>query len=137
MNIGARVREAREDLGMSQAELARRAGVARNHIVMIEHGGRTPSVGLLEKIAHELRTEPAELLREPVPLDKASEVAGPKVVTGSAHIKVDRETFAILQAVLTGEVYEVIDGLADGELSREEAKEEVKELLERVLEPAL
>jgi polyhydroxyalkanoate synthesis regulator phasin len=64
-------------------------------------------------------------------------VAGPKVVTGSAHIKVDRETFAILQAVLTGEVYEVIDGLADGELSREEAKEEVKELLERVLEPAL
>jgi transcriptional regulator with XRE-family HTH domain len=137
MNIGARVREAREDLGMSQAELARRAGVARNHIVMIEHGGRTPSVGLLEKIAHELRTEPAELLREPVPLDEASEVAGPKVVTGSAHIKVDRETFAILQAVLTGEVYEVFDGLADGELSREEAKEEVKELLERVLEPAL
>jgi transcriptional regulator with XRE-family HTH domain len=73
MNIGARVREAREDLGMSQAELARRAGVARNHIVMIEHGGRTPSVGLLEKIAHELRTEPAELLREPAPLAEASE----------------------------------------------------------------
>jgi len=81
MNIGARVREAREDLGMSQAELARRAGVARNYIVMIEHGGRTPSVGLLEKIAHELRTEPAELLREPVPLADAPEAG----LTGQAE----------------------------------------------------
>ena len=68
MDIGTRVREVREDLGMSQAELARRAGVARNHIVMIEAGSRTPSLALLERIAHELRTEPAELLREPVPL---------------------------------------------------------------------
>jgi transcriptional regulator with XRE-family HTH domain len=68
MDIGTRVREVREDLGMSQAELARRVGVARNHIVMIEAGSRTPSLALLERIAHELRTEPAELLREPVPL---------------------------------------------------------------------
>jgi transcriptional regulator with XRE-family HTH domain len=68
MDIGTRVREVREDLGMSQAELARRAGVARNHIVMIEAGSRSPSLALLERIAHELRTEPAELLREPVPL---------------------------------------------------------------------
>src|SRR5215212_2054998 len=72
MNIGQKVREVREDLGMSQAELARRAGVARNYIVMIEGGGRTPSVGLLERIARVLRTEPAELLREPVPLAEAS-----------------------------------------------------------------
>ena len=69
---------------MSQAELARRAGVARNYIVMIEHGGRTPSVGLLEKIAHELRTEPAELLREPVPLAEASQGTGAAVVAVGA-----------------------------------------------------
>jgi transcriptional regulator with XRE-family HTH domain len=64
VNIGRRVRHIREDLGMSQAELARRAGVARNTIVLIEAGKRRPSVRLLEKIARELRTEPADLVRE-------------------------------------------------------------------------
>lgn len=65
MNIGRKMREIREDLGMSQAELARRAGVARNTVVLIEAGKRRPSVGLLEKLARQLRTEPAELVREP------------------------------------------------------------------------
>jgi transcriptional regulator with XRE-family HTH domain len=65
VNIGRKMREIREDLGMSQAELARRAGVARNTVVLIEANKRTPSVGLLETFAHLLRTEPAELVREP------------------------------------------------------------------------
>src|SRR5215211_6223826 len=71
MNIGQRIREVREDLGMQAAVLARRVEVAPNTIYRIEAGDRTPSVGLLEKIARELRTEPAELLREPVPLAEA------------------------------------------------------------------
>jgi transcriptional regulator with XRE-family HTH domain len=65
VNIGPRVREVREDLGMSQAELARRAGVSRNTVVLIEASKRTPSVGLLEKLARQLRTQMAELVREP------------------------------------------------------------------------
>ena len=107
MNIGVRVREAREDLGMSQAELARRTGVARNHIVMIEHGGRTPSVGLLEKIAHELRTEPAELLREPVPLAEASETGQPEEVVRDPE-EVVRDLAEVAQEVLPliDELYE-------------------------------
>jgi transcriptional regulator with XRE-family HTH domain len=69
MNIGQRIREIREDLGMQAAVLARRVEVAPNTIYRIEAGYRTPSVALLEKIARELRTEPAELMREPaVPL---------------------------------------------------------------------
>jgi transcriptional regulator with XRE-family HTH domain len=78
MDIGQRVREIRKDLGMSAAELARRTGVARNTIVMIEAGRRTPSLGLVEKIAHELRREPADLLKEPVPLDEDPSPAGPE-----------------------------------------------------------
>src|SRR5215211_4541532 len=70
MNIGQRIREVREDLGMLAAVLARRTGVAPNTIYRIEAGDRTPSVALLEKIAHELRTEPADLFKEPVPLDE-------------------------------------------------------------------
>jgi transcriptional regulator with XRE-family HTH domain len=72
MNIGRRVREVREDLGMQRTVLARRVGVAENTIYRIETGTRTPSVELLEKLARALRTDPAELLREePVPLGKA------------------------------------------------------------------
>src|SRR5215216_2386322 len=78
MDIGQRVREIRKDLGMSAAELARRTGVARNTIVMIEAGRRTPSLGLVEKIAHELRREPADLFKEPVPLDEDPSPAGPE-----------------------------------------------------------
>ena len=76
MNIGQRIREVREDLGMQAAVLARRVGVAPNTIYRIEAGDRTPSVALLEKIARELRTEPADLFKEPVPLDEAPREAG-------------------------------------------------------------
>jgi transcriptional regulator with XRE-family HTH domain len=65
MDIGRRVREVREDLGMQRTVLARRVGVAENTIYRIETAKRTPSMELLEKIARELRTEPAALLKEP------------------------------------------------------------------------
>jgi transcriptional regulator with XRE-family HTH domain len=71
MNIGQRVREAREALGMQRTVLARRVGVAENTIYRIETGKRTPSIELLEGIARELRTEPAELLRELSPSAEA------------------------------------------------------------------
>ena len=76
MNIGQRVREAREALGMQRTVLARRVGVAENTIYRIETAKRTPSVELLEKIARELRTEPADLFKEPVPLGEASQETG-------------------------------------------------------------
>ncbi len=68
MNVGQRIREAREDLGMPQTVLARRVGVGRNTIGRYESGDRVPPVAMLQKIARELRTEPAEFLREPAPL---------------------------------------------------------------------
>jgi transcriptional regulator with XRE-family HTH domain len=71
MNVGQRIRETREDLGMPQTVLARRVGVARNTIGRYESGEHEPSFAMLEKIARELRTEPAEFLREPILLGKA------------------------------------------------------------------
>jgi transcriptional regulator with XRE-family HTH domain len=65
MNIGRRIREVREDLGMPAAVLARRIGVAPNTVWRYESGEREPSMATLEKIARELRTEPAELMRDP------------------------------------------------------------------------
>jgi transcriptional regulator with XRE-family HTH domain len=72
-----RIREVREEVGMAGAVLARRAGVSKNHLYMIEHGDRTPSVALLESIARELKVEPADLLREPVPLEEAPPAGQP------------------------------------------------------------
>jgi transcriptional regulator with XRE-family HTH domain len=77
MDIGRRIREVREEVGMAGAVLARRAGVSKNHLYMIEHGDRTPSVALLESIARELKVEPADLLREPVPLEEAPQAGQP------------------------------------------------------------
>jgi transcriptional regulator with XRE-family HTH domain len=67
MDVGRRIREVREDLGMPAAVLARRIGVAPNTVWRYESGEREPSMAMLEKIARELRTEPAELLRERTP----------------------------------------------------------------------
>ncbi len=76
MNVGQRIRGAREELGMQGAVLARRVGVAPNTIYRYESGEREPSVAMLAKIARELRTEPAEFLREPVPFSEAPREAG-------------------------------------------------------------
>jgi transcriptional regulator with XRE-family HTH domain len=65
MDLGRRIRVVREDLGMPAAELARRVGVAPNTVWRYESGEREPSMAMLEKIALALRTEPAELFREP------------------------------------------------------------------------
>ena len=70
MDVGRRIREERDRLGMRQSSLAERVGVSRNTIWRIETGSRNPSFDLLEKIAHELEVEPADLLREPAPNDE-------------------------------------------------------------------
>ena len=75
MDIGRRIREVREDLGMPAAELARRVGVAPNTVWRYESGEREPSMTMLEKIARELRTEPAELMRDPAFAGKGEALA--------------------------------------------------------------
>src|SRR5215203_6763733 len=76
MDIGQRVKELRKGMGMPAAELARRTEVSRNAIVMIEGGQRKPSMDLLERIARELRVEPADLLREEPTLAGKAEAPG-------------------------------------------------------------
>lgn len=49
-SIGARLRMARRMFGISQRELARRAGVTNGTISLIEQGRVSPSVGSLKKV---------------------------------------------------------------------------------------
>ncbi|TDR82180.1 helix-turn-helix domain-containing protein [Paludibacterium purpuratum] len=60
MNMGTRIREEREALGLTQEELARRAGVSRTMISEIE---KDPNRGTtrLVAIARALKVEPAYL----------------------------------------------------------------------------
>ena len=49
-----KMRELRTSLGLSQAELAKRVGVSRQTINMIENGGYNPTIELCIKLCREL-----------------------------------------------------------------------------------
>ena len=56
-DLAAAVRGRRKDLGISQAELARRAGVSRKWIYEFEAGKPTAEFGLLLRVLDELDLE--------------------------------------------------------------------------------
>ncbi|WP_156498718.1 helix-turn-helix domain-containing protein, partial [Oleiphilus sp. HI0079] len=50
MDVGQRLREVRKKTGISQRELAKRAGVTNSTISMIEKNSVSPSVSSLKKV---------------------------------------------------------------------------------------
>jgi len=60
--VGANLRRAREERGISQEELADRAGLHRTYISGVERGVRNPTVVVLEKIAKALKVKTSTLL---------------------------------------------------------------------------
>lgn len=61
--FGAAVRSAREAQGISQEDLASRAGLHRTYVSMIERGRRTASIAVVEKLAAALGTTMGDLVR--------------------------------------------------------------------------
>ena len=59
--FGANVASARERLGLSQSQLARKVEVVDTYISRIETGRAQPSFRLILAIANQLDTTPAEL----------------------------------------------------------------------------
>ena len=62
--FGRAVRRRREKAGVSQEELAHRAGVTRNHISLLERGLRNPTLNVVAMIASGLRTSLLALIRD-------------------------------------------------------------------------
>ena len=62
--FGATIRERREQLGMTQAELARRAGLARNTVRAVEGGESNLSLDVIDRVARPLGMNPSLLLRK-------------------------------------------------------------------------
>ena len=61
------VREARSRLGLSQAELALRAGVPKSTVGRIESGARVPSTQMVERLVRAAGLEVVVSLAEPDP----------------------------------------------------------------------
>jgi transcriptional regulator with XRE-family HTH domain len=59
--IGLRVLRRRQDLGLSQKELADRLGIAQTNVARIEHGKQNLTVRTLIKLAEALDMTAAEL----------------------------------------------------------------------------
>jgi transcriptional regulator with XRE-family HTH domain len=127
MDIGRRIRDVREDLGMPAAELARRVGVAPNTVWRYESGEREPSMAMLQKIARALRTQPAELLREPSPSAEAlSDLS-------RALRERDRAIMESVREVSAG-MEDVQSTLLEAERLRETARLRVEEALASIAE---
>ena len=54
ITINNKMKQARKERDISQTELARRIGVSRQTINMIENGDYNPTIALCLKICHEL-----------------------------------------------------------------------------------
>jgi transcriptional regulator with XRE-family HTH domain len=69
VEVGKRIREKREELRWTQAQLAEKVEITPNTVSMIETGHSVPSLRILLRFADALEAEPGELL------------SGPKVVS--------------------------------------------------------
>ncbi len=61
------LREIRQENGLSQEELADRAGLHRTYISQVERGLKSPSLRSLEQIAQALGLPPSALLKRMEP----------------------------------------------------------------------
>lgn len=61
------LKRVREAMGVSQSELARRSGIARQTIMYVERGDRMARAATLKKIADGLGVEPMDLV---VPIEE-------------------------------------------------------------------
>ena len=48
------IRERRVELGLTQVQLAQRAGLRQPDVSRLESGGGTPTIGMLDRLAHAL-----------------------------------------------------------------------------------
>lgn len=58
--LGRGIRRCRERAGLSQEELAGRAGLHRNYVGLVERGERNPTIRTIFRLARTLNVGPAE-----------------------------------------------------------------------------
>jgi len=63
--VAINLRRLRHASGLSQEELADRAGINRNYVGMLEREQHSATVDMLEKLAEVLEADPSEFFRRP------------------------------------------------------------------------
>lgn len=63
--LATNMRRYRRSVGLSQEELALRAGVDRTYISALERCQYSASIDVIDRLARELRVEAADLIRRP------------------------------------------------------------------------
>jgi transcriptional regulator with XRE-family HTH domain len=61
--VAVRVKRIREQRGMTQEQLAEKAGISRTYLARLETARHDPTLSMLEKIAKALRVDVAKLLK--------------------------------------------------------------------------
>lgn len=69
MDVGERIKVRREELGLTQAQLADELGVTHQHVSGIESGASAPSLELLVRVARRLGDSTDYLLTGESPLE--------------------------------------------------------------------
>ena len=59
--FGKRVRDIRRAAGLTQAQLAKRAGMDQKYVGAVERGERNVTLGLVDRLARALAAEPVQL----------------------------------------------------------------------------
>lgn len=60
--LGKNIKKAREKLGLTQAQVAEKAGIHVNYFARVERGEENPSVEVLEAISRALKVRSSEIL---------------------------------------------------------------------------
>jgi transcriptional regulator with XRE-family HTH domain len=61
--VAMRLKRLREARGMTQAELAEKAGLSREYVLRLENASQDPTLSTIEALAKALKVKPAELLK--------------------------------------------------------------------------
>ena len=64
-NFATNLRRLRHASGLSQEELAHRAGINRNYVGLLERAANSPTLDTIERLAAELAVDPVRFFEKP------------------------------------------------------------------------
>ncbi|MDD2309674.1 MAG: helix-turn-helix transcriptional regulator [Desulfuromonadaceae bacterium] len=99
MLLGARIKELRKRVGLSQDLLAEKVGIESKYLSRIEVGKRQPSLDLLERIADSLQVEMKELFDFAHHNNESTSLKGIEIALAGASNEEMRLVFKLIKAV--------------------------------------
>lgn len=108
--LGTAIRSGRSQLGISQEELACRAGLHRTYVSDVERGARNPSIESVERLARALQTSVSMLFEQATSADRTKQLVEILLVEDNPRdVKLTMRAFE--KAQITNPVRVVSDGV--------------------------